>query len=344
MRKVLSGILFVILVFPLMLGAMTTVSVTSWALDRQFYMDTFDQPEVHQALTSSRMIDQFISGNLNLPPEADTVALEEVLQGILTDEYMREQVSAFINDLFDFLQGKSDTFEPTINITPLKDAISGDQQDEFLTALVAAIPVCEAGQTPGFGETGGTACKPAGFSDEQIIEQALKPTLPATLAAVPDEIPVDSRIADRITANRWRGFLPGMAIPASIILSVVTLAFSAVLMWYLTALIAGNAWRTRLQWLGWMLLIPAVIVFLMSISTQGGLSAYWIRFGLERADLSGTPFGPGLRDTLETVALAALPRVASAFQMVSGISGAIALTLIFWGIATPRPAPDVIQE
>ena len=135
-----------------------------------------------------------------------------------------------------------------------------------------------------------------------------------------------------------------MAIPASIILSVVTLAFSAVLMWYLTSLIADNGWRIRLQWLGWMLLIPAVIVFLISISTQGGLSAYWIRFGLQRADLSGTPFGPGFRDTLETVSLAALPRVASAFQMVSGISGALALTLIFWGIATPRQVPDVIQE
>ena len=112
--------------------------------------------------------------------------------------------------------------------------------------------------------------------------------------------------------------------------------------WAVASLVSGTL--ARAAWLGWMLLIPAVIVFLMSISTQGGLSAYWIRFGLERADLSGTPFGPGLRDTLETVALAALPRVASAFQMVSGISGAIALTLIFWGIATPRHAPDVIQE
>jgi len=343
MRKFFAVLFSLLLVFPIILGAQATVSVITWVLDRNFYIDTLNQPEVYMTLTSGPMIDQMIHQQLRLPVDTDTSELESVLQSILTPAFLNKQVSAFINGLFDFLQGKTEEFSPAIDVTPLKTALADEKQDEFLTALLAAMPVCQPGQIPGFGGETESACKPAGIPDELIIEQALKPALPTVLTQMPDEIPMEGEIA-RIGENmRWRAFIPGMAVPASIILSMLVLIFIAIVIWYLTALIADASWRIRLQWLGWTLMIPSLLIFLLGLASQSGIPAYWINFGLERASLTATPFGPQLADTLKVVANSALPRVASAFQMVGAICGAIALTFIFWGIATPRKKTEEIS-
>ncbi len=336
MRKFIAILLTIVLVFPLLLSAQAAVSVTSWALDRQFYIDALDQPQVYAALTSGPLIDILLHERLGLPPEADTSKLESVLKGVLTPDYIRDQLSGFIYALFDYLQGKTDTFAPVLDVVPLKITLEGEQQDAFLNALVAALPTCAPGQTPGFGSEGQTACKPAGVQDDLLIEQVLKPGLPGVLSSVPDEIPLEGEFQDWQEAARWRTFLPGMAVPASIILGLLMLVSIAACTWYLTALISDASWRVRLGWLGWTLLVPAVLVFMLGFATQSGISAYWIRFGLDSANLSNTPLGPELDETLRIISMAALPRVASAFQMVGGISGALAITLIFWGIATPR--------
>ncbi|MDO9546967.1 MAG: hypothetical protein Q7J07_09515 [Pelolinea sp.] len=342
MRKFIATLLVIFLVFPLLLSAQAVISVSSWALDRQFYIDAFAQEQVFSTLTSGPMIEKLLYDQLNLPPEANIRELKSVITAALTPEYMREQVNAIINSLFDYLQGKADSFSPTLDIVPLKTALQGDQQEVFLTTLVAALPTCEPGQIAGFGGEGRTACKPSGVSDEQLIEQSLKPALPGIIAVIPDEIPLESTFTTFQETSRWRSFIPGMAVPASIVLSLLVLVCIAVCAWYITALIADPSWHVRLQWLGWMLLIPAVLVFLIGFADQSGVPAFWIRFGLERANLSAVPFGSSLGDTIQVVTTAALPRVASAFKMVGGISAGIALALIFWGIATPRRRPEQI--
>ena len=336
MRKFVAILLAIFLVFPLLLSAQAAVSVTSWALDRQFYIDVFDQPQVYATFTSGPLIDKLLHERLGLSPEADTSELESVLKGTLTPEYMRDEVSKLINALFDYLQGKTNTFAPVLDAVPLKTTLGGSQQDAFLNALVAALPACNPGQTPGFSGEGQTACKPVGVSDDLLVNQVLKPALPGILSAVPDEIPLEGEFQNWQEAARWRTFVPGMAVPASIILSVLVLVSIAACAWYLAALISDASWRVRLGWLGWMLLVPAVLTFMLGFAAQGGIGAYWTNFGLERANLSSTSFGPGLNETLRLISMSALPRAASAFQMVGGISGALALACIFWGIATPR--------
>jgi len=336
MRKLFAIAFFILLVFPLLLSAQTTVSVITWALDRDFYIEAINQPEVYSAIDADPMIDQLITSQLQLPSDADTQALTNVLQEVLTPEYLRAQINAYINGLFDVLQGKTQDFSPVIDLKPLKSAIAGDQQDVFLTALVEALPECAPGQTPGFGSDGDSACKPAGVPDEVIIEDALKPSLPFVLAQVPDETALPGEFGVIGEDMSWRAFFPGMATPASIMLGVLVLSFVALIVWYLIGLVAAPDWHGRLGWLGWMLLVPSLLVFLMGFASQGGVAAYWINFGLARANLAATPLGPGLADTIQTVALSAIPRIANAFKMVGGVSGAIALALIFWGIAIPR--------
>ena len=343
MRKFIALILTILLVFPLLLSTQAAIVVSSWALDRQFYIDALDQPQVYAAFTSGPIIDTLLHKRLGLPPEVDTSELESVLKGILTPDYMRGQVSVLINALFDYLQGKTDTFAPTLDMVPLKTALEGNQQDAFLNALMAALPPCAPGQIPGFGGEGQSVCKPTFIPDDLLVEQILKPALPTILSAVPDVIPLEGEFKDWQEAARWRTFLPGMAVPAIIILGMLVLGCIAVCAWYITALISDASWHVRLGWLGWTLLAPAVLIFLLSFAARSGIPVYWVSYGLEFASLSRTPFGPELKETLRIVSMSALPRLASAFQMVGGISGALSIALIFWGIATPRTKREELE-
>lgn len=336
MRKFFAIVFFLILVLPLLLGAQTAISVITWALDRDFYIETLDQPQVYAALGAGPMVDQILAAQLQLPPDADTSALTEILQSVMTQEYFQAQISAYVDSLFDYLEGKTTEFRPTIDLRPLKSVITGDQQDAFLAALMQALPECAPGQNPGLSGGSETACKPAGVPDQLIIEQALKPSLPLVLSQLPDEAPLSGELGMISEDTSWRRFLPGMAAPASIMLSVLVLSFAALTVWYLIALVADADWHGRLGWLGWMLLIPSLLVFLLGFASQGGVAAFWINFGLERANLAATPLGPGLAEMVQIVALSAITRVSSAFKMVGGVSGAFALALIFWGIAIPR--------
>ena len=131
-----------------------------------------------------------------------------------------------------------------------------------------------------------------------------------------------------------------MAVPASLLLSGIAFILIALSLWYLAALIADDAWRNRLQWLGWMLMIPSTVIFLTGVAAASNIPVFWANYGLDRANFNGLPFfGPGLREALRAIIRAAIPRVSTSFLMVGGISGALALGLIFWGLMTSKPTP-----
>ncbi len=335
MRKFLAVILSICLVFPLLVASQAALSTVSWALDRQFYTDALDQEQVYQALLSDQTLDNILRSQLSLPPEADTQALRDVLRNVISQDYLKTQVSAIVDGFFDNLQGKTEEFTPTLDLQPIKAALTAEQQDEFLTALVAALPACQAGQTPGFGE-GQTACKPQGVPDELLIEGYLKPALPQMLAQLPDEIPLGDQWQQWQSQQKWHAYLPGMAIPASFMLTVLFLAFLAVCFWYITALIADSSWRIRLQWLGWTLIVSALPVFILGMVLQSSSALYWAQYGLQQAHFSGLPALLSSPDVLQAITESILPRVAGALLTVGGVAGSLALGFIVWGLATGK--------
>ena len=150
MRKFLSGILFVILVFPLMLGAMTTISVTSWALDRQFYIETLG-PAGSVPIADIIAYDRPIHQRQPQPAAGSRhrctgrgAAKRSHNRNTCTHRSMRSSTIYLI-----ICRGKARNSSRTIDILPLKDAISGDQQDEFLTALVASYLSASRDKHPG---------------------------------------------------------------------------------------------------------------------------------------------------------------------------------------------------
>ncbi len=336
MRKVIALFFAVCLAIPLLFAAQAAVSTSSWVLDEQFYVNALSSAKVYQAVLSDDVIDGVLRSKLGLPANADTQALREVIRGILSQDYLQEQSTAFVSGLFDYLHGKTTQFEPVIDLTPVKSALTSQKQEEFLTALAKTLPVCQAGQVPGLIGNGQSTCKPQGISDEVLVENYLKPAMPNVMKQIPDRLSLGESWQNWLDQQPWSRFTPGMAMPAGLMLAVLFLAFVAVSFWYITALIASRSWRARLQWLGWMLVIPSTLVFLIGIVSQGTTPIYWLNYGMQRASLQVYTNTPGAQAIIETLSTSALSRVSTSFLMVGGICGGLALGLILWGLATPK--------
>ena len=219
---------------------------------------------------------------------------------------------------------------------PLKQRLLAKKQSDLLAAIAAILPVCETSQIPKIDTKNQKTCKPTGINDNVLIENYLKPFLPFALAQVPDEVPIDEKGDEiRITRN-WGPFTSGKALPASLMLVTVFLAFVAASFWYIAAFIADESWRVRLQWLSWTLMIPSSLIFLVGLAFSADIPNYWVNLGLDRANFNGLPFGSGIHEALRAVVRGSFSRVVASFMMVGGISGAIGLSLIFWGLATLR--------
>jgi hypothetical protein len=341
MRKLVAIVFSAVLVIPLLLSTQVLVSVGSFALDRQFYINTLDNENVYDTIIANAMIPRILHSGLSLSANADTSQIEAVLESILDREYFKSQISSFMTGLFDYMQGRQDEFTPVIDLTPLKASLSGERQLEFLTALAQSMPVCEPGQLSGFGGAGPTACKPQGIPDETLVSDYLQPILPFAIAQIPDQMLLIENWEELQSYRNYRSFIPGMAVPAGLLLSSIFLIILSFSLWYVTASFADETWRVRLQWLGWTLMIPSALIFLVGLATISNIPTYWINYGLDRANFSGMPFfGPELREALREIIRGAVPRVSTAFLMVGGISSALALGLIFWGLLTPKQYPN----
>ena len=225
-----------------------------------------------------------------------------------------------------------------MDLTPLKSSLSGEKQDKFLLALAQALPDCAPGQIPGIGGSDFSACKPQGVSIESLAGDYLKPILPLTLALIPDQILLVENWEELQRYQNYRSLITGMAVPASLLLSSIVFILFVLMAWYLCAFIVDRSWRMRLQWLGWTLMIPSALIFLAGLITASDIPVFWINYGLDRVNFSGIPFlGVGLQEVLRAMIHSAIPRVSSSFLMAGGISDALALGLIFWGLMTPRP-------
>lgn len=334
MRKFLALVLTLIISFPLLLSAMTLISTATFVLDRQFYIDALKTEQVYENLVSDTMVKQIIQNSLSLPAAALTAEIESALEQILTRDYFNTQVEKLVNDLFDNLHGKTDEFIPMLDLKPIKTALNGEQRDEILLALAASLPECSEGQIPGFGNGEQTACKPVGITDQVLVEDYLKPVLPLALSQIPDEAPLVKNWGELENQRNWRSFIPGMAVPASIMLSGLLVIFMALCFWYVSALIADESWRVRLLWMGWTLMMPSIIVFLVGFMAESSIPSYWINTGLDQARFSGMLSTFGLADIIRELIRGALPRVSKSFMITGGFSGSLSLGLIFTGLAT----------
>jgi hypothetical protein len=282
--------------------------------------------------------------NRRVVREADGLpadALSKALREVMTPDYLRAQALNIVNDVFDFVEGRDFTLDLYLDTRPLKDALRGDGGKRFAHTLAANLPTCAADQKP--LASGGTVirCLPSNVAvDEAAV--LITAALPSFLDKFPDQLqlnrqPINMRVELR-GAEFWTGLVGSNGLGAAIAFMVfITASF-----WYVAALIGGVDRRERLLWLGWSLIVPGVLVFMIGLAVNADFTAGWVRFGLNEARFDGFEYSLAFRQALLDVARNALNTVANGFLMAGGVSGAIALALIMWGVGTrpePRMAP-----
>ena len=334
MRKVLGLILSIAIVCPLLLSGLALISISTWILNRDFYVDLLDNKTAYDVLFSEEMTLGLAEQIFPQAQGINTAALNAILQSLITPEFQSQQVRALINTAFDFIEGKSDTFSFQIDTQPLKQAFSGPQAQEYITQIAQILPVCGEGQEVRVGEMGIIVCKPDFISMENFVDHYLTPAMPRMLSFLPDGIPLgetftrDDTLRDTVLLTS-----------TSYYTAIGIIVALALFFWIAVALIAGTDWRERLKWLGWTLLIPAVVIFILSITGRSGISSVWIRYAINEVFLRNLPLPSAVRTGMLELSQMTITHISNVFLMVSGIAGALAIGFIAWGAAThPRTA------
>lgn len=339
MRKLIAIGIIVILAFPLLMAALSVASVGTWVFDRNFYTNLLDNDEIYKVMLDEQFptyFDRRISSGQYQGVPLD--ALSQALRTVATPEYLHEQVMTIINEAFDFLEGRDQTLDLYIDVTMLKQAILGEKGDIFARALVDALPSCKAGQEPTVPGNVVIRCIPTTLTIDQAVQEVSK-ALPVFLQKVPDRI----KLTDEpfTMNNRWSSLDLWMGISGryGFMIALLILFGLALASWFAAALIAGDVWKTRLLWLGWSMVVPAVLVFIIGLLVGSEMALNGVRYGLGHAQMDGVAYSPAFQEVLMNSLRPALEMIANGFLMVGGIAGGLGVALIVWGISQPAALP-----
>lgn len=342
MRKLIALFLIVAFVFPLTLATLSVISISSWVLDRNFYTNLVSDSRLYEALLTEDLPGYFNSRGI--VKEADSLpvgALSKALREVVTPDYLRDQSVRIVNNAFDFIEGRTYTLDLYLDAAPIKAALQGDGGPRFARTLAANLPGCAASQESIAPGGSLMRCLPSDVTVDRAADK-ITAALPAFLNDVPDRINLSR---EPINVNvQWRGVSWGfIGATGGLNIAIGVLLFMAAGAWLLTAFIGGEDRRGHLLWLGWSLIFPAIIIFLIGLAVTTPLAFNWTNFGLSRAHFGGAEFSPAFREAIVSVAGNALNAVANGFLAAGAVAGALALMLITWGLSTEpeRPMPPM---
>ncbi len=327
MRKVPAVLIVVFLVFPLFCAALLTISVSTWALDRRFYAGLLSDERLYEIPT---LLDttQWSGGTglAGLSLFRDPAALRE----IATRPYMRSQALAILNEGFDFLDGRSRTFDPAIDLAPLKKALATEAGKRFALAAARGLPVCSSSEVFSLKDGTMPRCRPSSISVEKAAA-LITAALPSLAARIPDTLRLSELPEARYMPPRWWGQSGFSTLGALILADVVLLALTCGF-WVAGAFVGGATLRERLLWLGWSLFAPSVLVLLCGIGALVPLTGGWVWDGIRSAGPGSVGFSAGFSAAVIETARHAVSRVATAFLATGGIALGISIGLVVWAM------------
>jgi hypothetical protein len=327
MRKVPGILIVVLLVFPCFLAALLTISVSTWALDRGFYAGLLADERLYE-IPARVDAEQWVetAGLPSLSLFRHTAGLREIASA----SYMRAQALAVLNEALDFVDGRSRSFDPAIDLAPLKRALATDAGKRFALGVAKSLPVCAS--STGFSLKDGTIprCRPSSVSVEKAAA-LIAAALPSLAAKIPDTLRLsDIPQADYIP-QRWWGPVGFSALGALVLADVVLLALAGGF-WVAAAFVGGATMKERLLWLGSSLAAPSVLVFLCGLASLLPLAGGWVWEGIRSADLGAVGFSAGFTAAVFETARHAIWRVAAGFLAVGGVSLGISIGLVVWAM------------
>jgi len=270
MRSFPAALIVVLLVFPLFLAGFLVVGVSTWVLDRGFYASILSDARLYQVpdgLSAATRVTVDLPGNSRVSLRVSPRALKE----ILPPEYVRNQALGVLGSVFDFVEGKSPVFDPLIDLGPIRRALAGPEGKRFSRVVAEDLPVGPAGDSFVIRPGRLPESRPSSITVERAAD-----LIQAALPAFARGIPLRIRLTD---AFGWGEVVRGrewMAFPVlrALIIADSIFLFVACAFWVAAAFLGGSDTRRRLQWMGWSLLAPAAVVFLIGfLTTIAGFAA-----------------------------------------------------------------------
>ncbi|MCX7031507.1 MAG: hypothetical protein NTU62_15495 [Spirochaetes bacterium] len=322
MRWLPALLLVLLLVMPLFIGGLSAVAVSTFVLDRGWYVGFLSDERLYDLpdAVSSATWHLSFAGLSGFPHAMGREALRE----LLPPAYLRDQASAIIDQVFTYLWGRG-PLDVSVDLSPVKRSLAGDGAKRFALALAKGLPEASAstavpkrGTIPDYRPKGWTVDQTARF---------IEASLPPVLASLPDRL----ELGDTVPLP-WRGFSAfGMLIGAAVVMML--LACGA---WLGSAFAFSDVPRERLLWLGGSLLAPALCVLAIGAAAAvSPLALSWARMGISFADFAEIGMGQGFTDAVLNAVRLSLGRVSTGFLATGGIAAGIGIGLLVWGGSTP---------
>lgn len=308
---------------------------STWIAERGFYTDVLDNEELYSAFLESDL-PAYLGQEVFASDQIPAAALATGLQQAVTPAYLRDEALRIVDQVFDYLDGRTQTLQLSLNLAPIREGLGENGGQEFAQALAGALPPCPAGQQA--IASGGTLlrCLPPNMSVDDATQQISK-TLPEWIAEIPDQVslgdPVDMRGDTPFDTALTSGIRTGIVAAAGSV-GVVALIF-----WLIGALMGAGGARGRWILLGVSLLIPALTVLFLGLMFSSA-TGNWLQLGDNwTLQFEGRDYSREFRVAFEDTLANAVSRVGSNYMLVGAVASGVAAILVAIGLISPSSGP-----
>ena len=332
MRKLSVFLILVIMFLPLAFTAITLASIRPWVLDGGFYERILNNERLYEAVLTDELPNRINNGAFTVVEQLPVSALSNALREVVTPDYLQTQALNVVDKVFDYIDGRERTFELSIDITPIKAALIGDERMAFAAALAAGLPLCDGGQqsiAPG-GRL--TRCIAAESSIETAAEQ-IAAALPAVLEAAPSHIVINDETAYvRMNWYDYAWFL-GSSVHTALDVAILMIA-TGLGVGFVGAYLGGDDLRGRLKWLSSALFAPGSLFLVAGLILTSPLIGGPISGGLSSARW-GAQYSESFHEAVADVIVPVVQQIGSGILLTGIIACLISLALLIWRWTAP---------
>lgn len=326
MRKLSALAILAVVFLPLVFAAMTMLAIRPWIFDRGFYERLVGDERLYEGILNDDLASRFEPGVFTPEEQLPLGALSIALHEVMTADYLRTQSLNVIDDVFEFIEGRTTTFEAQLDIVPIKSALMGGGRTRFATALADALPACADGQ-PSIAPGGHlTRCIAA---DQSVADAAaqIAAALPAALEDTPDQIVVAASSNIRTNGYDVAWFL-GSGIHNVLDMALMTMIFTALVVGFVGAYVGGDNLPERLKWLSSSLFAPASLFVFIGLALSAPWTAGSISSAMATSSWNGVVYSEAYREAVASVVIPVVQQLGSGFLVTGFVVSMFALAVL----------------
>ncbi|MBK8023058.1 MAG: hypothetical protein IPK19_16945 [Chloroflexi bacterium] len=344
MRKATAVFIILVVFMPLAFAAMTMASIRPWIFDRSFYERLVQDERLYEPLQAELPTRFFEEGVFNESEQLPMRAVATALREVITPAELRAQFGRVLDEVFDYMEGRTQRFEVELEITAIKARLAGEDGARFALSLASALPVCDAGQEPIAPDGTLTRCIASDTSVSAAADQ-IAAGLPAALATAPDRIVLSTPWYIRMNWYDYALF-SGFSVRDAVDGGLISILAVAIVVGVFAAILGGDDVRGRLRWLSSSLFFPAsLFVVAGGVLVSPQITAV-IGDSIAASSWNGVPYSDTYRAAVAEVVIPLVQEVGNGVLLVGIVVflTALALLIVSWFVpARGQDNPRIVQ-